>query len=128
MDLDKEITSELRKDPEASYLAISRKLKVSEGTIRNRVKKLKESRRLRFSVQLASSAFIEVSTNARVPTTTIATKIQAIGAERVFEAAGRFSIGVLVSSADMQELNDTIEKIRSIPGVLQTETFPILKQ
>jgi Lrp/AsnC family leucine-responsive transcriptional regulator len=128
MDMDQSIIAELRKDPEASYLGISRRLKVSEGTIRNRVRKLKETGKLRFSVQLAASAFVEVSTNPRIPTSSIAKRIQALGAESVFEVAGRFSIGVLVSSSGMADLNDTVERIRSIPGVMQTETFPIMKQ
>jgi DNA-binding Lrp family transcriptional regulator len=128
MDLDRSILLELKKDPEATNLGISRKLEVSEGTIRNRVKKLKEAGRLKYCIHLASSAFIEVSTNPRIPTSVIAGKIHALGAESVFEVAGRFSIGVLASSSSMQELNDIVERIRSISGVMQTETFPIMKQ
>lgn len=126
--MDQSIIAELRKDPEISYLAISRRLKVSEGTVRNRIRKMKETGRLRFSVQLASSAFVEVSTNPRIPTSVIAKKIMALGAERTFEVAGRFSIGVLLSTETMADLNDLVEKIRSIQGVIQTETFPIMKQ
>jgi DNA-binding Lrp family transcriptional regulator len=128
MELDQKIIAELKKNPEISFLGISRKLNVSEGTIRNHVKEMKQNGKLRFTVQLENSAFIEVTTNPRVPTSTISKKIMALGAERTFEVAGRFSIGVLLSTVTLADMNDLVEKIRGISGVIQTETFPIMKQ
>jgi DNA-binding Lrp family transcriptional regulator len=128
MDLDQKIIAELRKNPEMSFLSMSRKLGVSEGTIRNHVKEMKQSGKLKFTVQLENSAFVEVTTNPRVPTAVISKKISALGAEKVLEVAGRFSIGVLLSTNTLAEMNEMVEKIRGISGVIQTETFPIMKQ
>jgi 2-isopropylmalate synthase len=62
-------------------------------------------------------------------TTSIAKKILYItGVEEVVEVTGEYDIGGYVSAKDTVNLNNIIEEIRQIPGVISTETRLILKK
>jgi DNA-binding Lrp family transcriptional regulator len=129
--LDKEIIRRLLKDSRSSFLGMAKELSVSEGTIRQRVSKLQKKGIIRaFTVDLASNtnAFVEIITSSSVPTKKISDKIKSLGAVRVFEVTGRFSIVASIHADDLTKLNQLLESIRAIEGVIQTETFPVLKE
>ncbi len=129
-DLDQQIISALQKDARVPFLQLAKNLKVSEGTIRNRVFRLQKQRIIRnFTVNLTTeaSAFVEITTDPRVSTTTISQKIKELGIDQVYELAGRITIVCLLRTKGLSETNDLVEAIRNLDGVQQTETFPILK-
>ena len=128
---DKGIIQRLSIDSRTSFLSIARDLGVSEGTIRQRVAKLVNKGIIKkFTVELGTSttAFVEIITSSRVPTRKISEKIQKLGASKVLEVTGRFSIVAFLQAEDLQKLNSLLEEIRSIDGVIQTETFPVLSE
>lgn len=129
-DLDQQIITALQKDGRLAFLQLAKDLKVSEGTIRNRVSRLQKQRIIRhFTVSLTTeaSAFVEITTDPRVSTTTISQKIKVLGIDQVYELAGRITIVCLLRTKGLSETNDLVESIRNIDGVQQTETFPVLK-
>ncbi len=132
MDLvDRAIIQKLSSDSRTPFLSIAKELGVSEGTIRQRVAKLTEKRIIRrFTIDLgsATNAVIEITTSSSVPTQKISERIIKLGASRVFEVTGRFSIIAFIQAEDFNKLNQILESIRSIDGVIQTETFPVLKE
>ncbi|MFA6399087.1 MAG: Lrp/AsnC family transcriptional regulator [archaeon] len=129
--VDRAIIQKLSSDSRTPFLSIAKELGVSEGTIRQRVAKLIEKRIIRrFTIDLgsATNAVIEITTSSSVPTQKISERIIKLGASRVFEVTGRFSIIAFVQAEDFNKLNQILELIRSIDGVIQTETFPVLKE
>jgi len=129
--VDKKILEYLLNDARTSFLSISKELKVSEGTIRQRVAKLQKRGVIRsFTIELgtATTAFVEIITSSSVPTLKISEKIKKFGTVRVFEVTGRFTIIAMIQTESLDKLNQVLESIRSIEGVIQTETFPVLKE
>ncbi len=129
--IDKKIIEILSKDAREAFLSIAREIGVSEGTIRQRVAKMtKKGIIKRFTVEISSStnAVVEVVTSSSVPTQKVVGKIVKIGAHRVFEVTGRFTIIVIIHAPDPRELNNKLEAIRAIDGVVQTETFAVLRE
>ena len=116
-----------------SYVTIANKLNVSEGMIRQRVKKLVDNNIItRFTTVTAShglKAIIEVTVEVNVHTTKIANNIKKIeGVENVYEISGNRDIVAIVDVDNSLRLNDVIEAIRSMKNVNNTETKLVLKE
>jgi len=130
---DRQILAFLKEDGRMPFLSISKKLNVSESTIRKRVKKLTAQGIIRaFTVSLGSNlAFQSIIAIKCKPkaTKTISKKIQELNSLMpVFEVTGRFDIFCIVSAPTSRELNKTIDKIRGLYGVIETESFLIVEQ
>ncbi|MBS3137082.1 AsnC family transcriptional regulator [Candidatus Woesearchaeota archaeon] len=129
-ELDHKILHALQKDSRVAFLQLAKQFNVTEGTIRHRVKKLQEEGVLQqFTIKIRSDAscIIEIITTAHVPTAVISQKIKQLGVSQIYEVAGRASIVCVLQAKNLEEINEIIEKIRVIKGVMQTETLPILK-
>ena len=129
-ELDQKIVNALQKNARVAFLQLAKELNVSEGTIRNRVARMQKKGVIRnFTVNLTTeaSAFVEVVTDSRVPTSKISEEIKKLGIPQVYELAGRVTIVCLIKTKGLSETNDVVESIREIDGVSQTETFPVLK-
>ena len=129
-DLDQNIITALQKNSRMAFLQLAKDLKVSEGTIRNRVYRMQKKGIIRnFTVNLTTeaSAFVEIMTDPRVSTTEISKKIRKLGVDQVYELAGRVTIVCMLRTKGLSETNDMVEAIRKLDGVQQTETFPVLK-
>ena len=132
-EIDEHIIELLRKDARMTYTQIARHLKLSEGTIRRRIQSLIESKIIRrFTVETwnnAPKALVLISIAPSTPTPHIAELISKIkGVDLLFEVAGPYDIMLTISSKDISSINHGIEKIRSIPGVQQTNTFFVLQE
>ncbi len=132
-ELDWEILNILKANARIPYVAIANSLDVSEGMIRQRVKKLVTSGIIkRFTLVTAShtlKAIIEVSVEVNVHTTKIANNIKKIdGVENVYEISGNNDIVAIVDVDNTLKLNDVIENIRSMKNVHNTETKLVLKE
>ena len=132
-ELDWIILDTLKDDARTSYVNIAKKLSVSEGMIRQRVKKLIDNGHIkRFTIVTATyglKAIIEVSVELNVHTTKVAQFIKNIdGVMNVFEVSGNRDIVALVEVDNALKLNDVIEDIRSMKNVKNTETQLVLKE
>jgi len=130
-ELDKKIIEMLEKNSRESFLNISKTLKVSEGTIRKRVKNLlKKGVIERFTLKLKRevAAIIGLETNPSVKTEDIIKRLQKLKINTIYEVAGRFDVVCMIEVETMEDMNNLLEAIRATEGVIHTETFTVLKQ
>ncbi len=131
--LDVKILSIMKEDARIPFTEIAKKLDLSEGAVRQRVKNLTESGIIRrFTVETAENvprALVFISTSPRVPVPTIAKNIAALdGVDSVMEVAGQFDIGVVVSGQDVSSVNGCIDLMREVEGVQTTNTLFVLRK
>jgi DNA-binding Lrp family transcriptional regulator len=128
---DKSVLQSLEQNARTPFLQIAKTLKVSEGTIRQRVAKMQKKGIIKkFTIEIGgqTSVMIEVRTDPQVNGKSIIAEMKKLNLSRIYEVTGRIDIVCMATTAGMEQTNDLVDKIRSIKGVVQTETFPILKE
>ncbi len=127
---DKTIIKLLRSNSRMPFVDIAKKLGVSEGTIRSRVKKLMNRDELHFTIDDGKDlkAIIMVATATGAPTTKVANSLRYLGIRTVYEVSGQFDIVCLIESHNISSINDMIERIRRLNGVVDTNTLMVLKE
>jgi Lrp/AsnC family transcriptional regulator for asnA, asnC and gidA len=131
-DIDKKIILELQEDARRQFKIIAKKLRVSEGTVKNRVTRLKnrgvlilEARVNPFALPNTISALVGVNLKKRDHEKKIKEigKIPAVTA--VWNATGRFDLFFEVMVDSLNSLNDILfrEDFSKIGGIRYTETF-----
>jgi len=131
--LDEHIIEILKKDSRKPFVEIADELKVSEGTIRSRVRKLFEEGIIQsFTIKTSSKnvkAIIEVKIDVNVNTSEVANQIAKFdGVSEVFEVTGEEDIVAIIDVTSSPQLNDIIEHIRHFNNVQSTRTRLILKE
>lgn len=131
--LDEHIIEILKKDSRKPFVEIADELKVSEGTIRSRVRKLFEEGVIQsFTIKTSSKnvkAIIEVKIDVNVNTSDVANQIAKFdGVSEVFEVTGEEDIVAIIDVTSSPQLNDIIERIRHFDNVQSTRTRLILKE
>ncbi len=132
-ELDTRILAILKEDSRAKYIQMAEMLELSEGTVRQRVKRLVQSGKIRrFTVELACDsprAMVLVSTSSLVPSSNVAERISKVrGVESVAEVAGQYDISAVVSGGDIRSVNESIDAIREVEGVQSTNTLFVLRR
>ncbi|UCH89979.1 MAG: Lrp/AsnC family transcriptional regulator [Thermoplasmata archaeon] len=130
---DEQILKILQENARLSYVDIAAKLKISEGTIRSRVKRMVDDGVIKkFTITTASKnikALIGVKIEININTSDVSNRIKEIeGVETVYEVSGEDDIAVIVNVMDSDELNRIIEYIRGIEHTQSTKTSMILKE
>ena len=131
-EIDRKIIEILKRDARTPYLEMAKILKMSEGAIRRRVKRLVESGVIqRFTIetnQEGPAAVMLVSANPSIPTSQISKAMLKIdGVQKVFEVTGEFDVVALLSAPDTPRLNASIEKTRMLEGTNRTNTMMVLR-
>jgi DNA-binding Lrp family transcriptional regulator len=131
--LDERIIDILKKDSRKPFVEIADELKVSEGTIRSRVRKLFEEGVIQsFTIKTSSKnvkALIEVKIDVNVNTSEVAANIARFdGVSEVFEVTGEEDIVAIIDVTSSPQLNEIIERIRRFDNVQSTRTRLILKE
>ena len=127
--VNKEIINILSEDSRTPFLKIAKSLNVSEGMIRQRVKKLIESKEIKkFTIlkEKSLSAIVGLKTNPKINLNYLEKKLSKFGVDKIFHVSGKFDL-ILETSLKGKDLNIILDKIRIIDGVESTETFIILK-
>ena len=132
MDLiDKKIVYLLRDDSRRSFQSVGGELGLSEAAIRQRVKKLverKEIKRFTIDTHFPARAIVAIKTKSNTPTKRIVEKMKKSQIQELFEVAGDFTLFAIIGTDSLELLNDVVEHIRSIEGVIDTQTYTVLKQ
>ena len=69
-----------------------------------------------------------ISVDPSIPTYTISKKVEGLsGIESIYEVTGEYDIVCVVSQRDIEGLNQTIEEIRKLDGVVKTNTVIVLR-
>ena len=132
-DIDQQIIKILKENSRTTYVEIGRLLKLSEGTVRNRVQALIDSGVItKFTVEVSLSvgvrALIMASIDPTTPTLQVSNIIGTLdGIEKIYEVTGEYEIVCVVTSSNIEGLNQTIEDIRAISGVTSTNTIIVLR-
>jgi len=132
-DTDREIIKILKNDGRATYGDIGKKVGLSEGAVRKRIKALVDSGVIRrFTVKMGltegAEAITLLSVNPSLPTSEVSKIIKKISnVETVYEITGQYDIAVIVTGLNIAEVNECVEKIRRVDGVANTNTMIILR-
>ncbi len=132
--VDEKIIEYLKENSRESFVDIGKKLKLSESAVRRRVKNLLGSGVIKkFTLELgeenATSAIVLVSVDSATDTSKVSAKLTKLeGVKTVYEITGQYDITVIISAATIAEINNSIDALRKIPGVVDTNTVIILKK
>lgn len=123
----------LREDSRASNTRLAQRLNLSESAVRRRITNLVKSGKIqKFTIDVddreLSSAITWVSVSPTTPTRQVSEKIRGVkGVEVVYETAGQHDIAAIVKGSNIVTVNQTIEGIRRISGVIATSTIMVLR-
>ncbi len=132
--IDEKIIGYLKEDSRESFVDIGKKLKLSESAVRRRVKNLADSGTIKkFTLELgeenSTSAIVLVSVDSATDTSKVSLKLAKLeGVKTVYEITGQYDITTIMSATNIAEINTTIDALRKIPGVVDTNTVIILKK
>lgn len=131
---DEKIIGYLKEDSRESFVDIGKKLKLSESAVRRRVKNLVDSGTIKkFTLELGeentTSAIVLVSVDSATDTSKVSLKLAKLeGVKTVYEITGQYDITTIMSASSISEINSTIDALRKIPGVVDTNTVIILRK
>lgn len=132
--IDEKIINFLKEDSRESFVDIGKKLKLSESAVRRRVKNLIDSKTIkRFTVEIgeenATSAIVLISVDSATDTAKVSEKLAKLeGVKTVYEITGQYDITTIISATNISEINNSIDALRKIPGVIDTNTVIILRK
>lgn len=133
-DLDEKILELLKDDGRASYMDIGKRVGLSEGAVRKRIKAMVDSGVInKFTIQMGftkgAKAVALISVNPRIPTSAVSENLKKIpGVDVVYEVTGQYDIAAIISTLNVAEVNRCIEEIRTVRGVSNTNTMIVLRQ
>jgi Lrp/AsnC family leucine-responsive transcriptional regulator len=132
--IDEKIISFLKEDSRESFVDIGKKLKLSESAVRRRVKNLVDGGTIkRFTVEIgeenATSAIVLISVDSATDTSKVSERLAKLeGVKTVYEITGQYDITTIISASNISEINSSIDALRKIPGVIDTNTVIILRK
>jgi len=131
-EVDRRLIDILRQNARTSHVEMSKSLRLSEGAIRRRIKRLVQNGEIRrFTIETAEegpAAVMLVSVSPSVPTSQISTALKKMkGVRKVYEVTGEFDVIALLSASDTPALDTCIEKCRMLEGTTRTNTMMVLK-
>lgn len=130
---DEKIIEFLRNDSRESFVDIGKKLKLSESAVRRRVKNLVDSGIIKkFTVEIGesntTSAIVLISVESSMDTAKVSARLTKLeGVKTVYEITGQYDIAVIIRAPNIMEINSSIDSLRKIPGVSDTNTVIILR-
>ena len=132
-EVDQRILSILREDSRKSFVEIAKNVNLSEAAIRRRISKLiTDGVITKFTIETSSgpqaNAISLLSVNPSYPTSEISASLKQMkGVDSIFEITGEYDIAVIVSGSNIAEINGTIDEIRKLTGIDDTNTVVVLK-
>lgn len=133
-DINKQIIEHLQRDGRMSYAALAKIIGLSEAAVRQRVQRLLDGGLMQIvavtdplTLGFARQAMVGVKVSGDLRS--VADRLAAIPeVDYVVICAGGYDLLVELVCTDDEHLLDTLnDAIRSVPGVLGTETFMYLK-
>jgi DNA-binding Lrp family transcriptional regulator len=130
---DKEIIKILKDDGRAGFITIGKQIGLSEGAVRKRIKALSDARVIRrFTVKVGvaegAEAIALLSVNPSFPTQEVSKRIQQMpNVETTYEVTGEYDIVAVIGGMNVVEVNDCVEKIRRVEGIMKTNTMIVLR-
>jgi len=132
-DKDKQIIKILKDDGRAGYGDIGSKVGLSEGAVRKRIKTLSDEGVIRkFTVKIGvaegAEAITLLAVNPSFPTQEVSKKIRSIpNVETIYEVTGEYDIVAVIGGMNVTEVNECLEKIRRVEGIMKTNSMIVLR-
>jgi DNA-binding Lrp family transcriptional regulator len=132
-DKDKQILKILKSEGRAAYGNIGERVHLSEGAVRKRIKTLVDAGIIRkftvkFGIVEGAEAITLLATNPAQPTQDVSKRIREIpNVETIYEVTGEYDIIAVISGMNVVEVNECIEKIRRVEGIMKTNTMIVLR-
>ena len=131
--VDKQILHFLLGNARTPYLQIAKSLNISESTVRKRVAKLREDGIIRgFTVELdqtlAFQSIVAVKARPKLTKKVVSLIKEFNPFMPVVEVTGSFDIFCRISAPTARELNEKIDKIRDLSGVVETQSFLVVNK
>ena len=131
---DESIIGFLKDDSRESFVDIGKKLNLSESAIRRRVKNLIDNGTIKkFTVEVSedntTSALVLVSVDSTTDTSNVSSRLAKLdGVKTVYEITGQYDITTIINASNISAINSSIDALRKIPGVIDTNTVIILRK
>ena len=133
--LDQQLIGLLRNDARLSVAALAHKLKVSRGTVTNRITRLEdEGVIVGYTVRLRPDAqpneihaWTSIAVEGNETRTVIASLLGEPAVAELHDTNGRWDLLVGLRAANLTELSTVLERIRLIKGIQSSETSIHLK-
>ena len=128
--LDQQLLALLRMDARASVATLATKLKVSRGTVTNRIAKLEDSGVINgYTVRLRPdavpdqiTAWMSIAVEGNRTREVISILLGEPGVTGLFDTNGRWDLLAELRSSNLGELAEVLERVRLIKGIGATET------
>ena len=129
-EIDQKLLSLLRQDARLTVAALAVKLKVSRGTVTNRIRRLEDEGvivgytvRLRPDVQHNTiKAWMSIAVDGNQTRAVIASLLGEPGVATLHDTNGRWDLLAELRAETLQELAKVLERIRLLKGISNTET------
>ncbi len=129
-EIDHKLLSLLRQDARLTVAALAAKLKVSRGTVTNRIRRLEDEGvivgytvRLRPDVQHNTiKAWMSIAVDGNQTRAVIASLLGEPGVATLHDTNGRWDLLAELRAESLQELAKVLERIRLLKGISNTET------
>ncbi|MBU0532889.1 Lrp/AsnC family transcriptional regulator [Candidatus Micrarchaeota archaeon] len=128
---DKLILDLLSKNSRISNVEIAKKLDLTEGAVRSRIKKLTKSGVIKkFTIEFSeASYFAVVMIKSRGDTKKMMKDIASLNLHKdAYEISGQFDGCIILQGTSVEVLDAKIDKLRKVKGVADTSTFISFKQ
>ncbi len=129
-DIDQALIAQLRQNARATVAELAHRLKVSRGTVTNRIRKLEDQQLIvGYTVRLRPEAeperiraWMAVLVDGNQTRAVIASLLGEPGVAALHDTNGRWDLLAELSAGSMTELSQVLERIRLIKGIQSTET------
>ena len=129
-EIDHALIGLLRQDARMSVADLAHKLKVSRGTVTNRIRKMEEQQIIvGYTVRLRPEAeperiraWMGVLVEGNQTRLVIASMLGEPGVVKLHDPNGRWDLLAEIEATSMSELSQVLERIRLIKGIRSTET------
>lgn len=133
-DIDRQLISLLRKDARLPVATLAAKLRVSRGTVTNRLRRLEDDRVIvGYTVQLRPDAephriraWMGVQIEGNQTREVIARLLGEPGVAALHDTNGRWDLLAELRAESMPDLSEVLERIRLLKGIRTTETSILL--
>jgi DNA-binding Lrp family transcriptional regulator len=133
-DTDRSLIALLRKDARTPIATLAAKLKVSRGTVTNRLRKLQDEQVIvGYSLRLRPDAepdqiraWMGVRIEGNQTRAVIASLLGEPGVEALHDTNGRWDLLAEIRAHSMPELSQVLERVRLVKGIAATETNILL--
>lgn len=120
---DYKILNMLKRDARENFVSIAKSLSVTEGTVRNRVKRMIRSgaiKRFTIDYEVPVEGLVILKSSLKNNRELIGS-LKAFS-DNIFEISGEYDIAVIVDANSIEELNKRVDRMRALKGVTATNT------